>query len=85
MVEGRLDAEYADSREMYFEKPDIWTSGKEIREAKEDKTAAECVVFFRRYDEMGMPYGFWGDNPNPCVEIVEALAPLRDIYKPRLI
>lgn len=85
MAEGRTNAKYADHREIYFSKPGMWATGKEIRETLEDKEAINAVVFFRRYDEMGLPYGPWGMNPNLCVEVVEALAPLRDTYKPRLM
>lgn len=85
MAEERLDIDYAEGRSVYFDKPKMWATGKEIREAKEDIAAAQAVNFFRRYDEMGLPFGPWGLSPNPQVEIVEALAPLRDIYRPRML
>lgn len=85
MAEGRLDSDYDDNREIYLDKPEIWTSGKEIREVKENKKAVDAVLFFRRYSEMGNPFGPWAHSPNPVVEIIEALSPLRDIYKPRLM
>lgn len=85
MAEGRLENDYADERSVYLDKPGIWTTGKEIREAINDYEAVSAVRFFRRYDEMGMPFGSWGNTPNPVIETIEALAPLRDKYKPRLI
>ena len=84
MAEGRLENDYDDGRDIYLEKPDIWTTGREIKEVKQNKKAVDAVVFFRRYDEMGLPYGPWASSPNPVIEIIEALAPMRDIYKPRL-
>ena len=85
MAEGRLSSTYADDRAIYLDKPDIWTTGKEIRETLNDHDAQSAVRFFKRYCEMGMPFGTWGDAPNPVIATIEALAPLRDKYKPRLM
>lgn len=85
MAEGRLENDYDDGRDIYLEKAEIWTTGKQIREVRGNKNAVDAVVFFRRYDEMGLPFGPWATTPNPVIEIIEALAPLRDRYKPRLM
>lgn len=86
MAEGRLETEYPDDRSVYLEKPDLWFTGKEMKESKKDKEALSALRFFKTYVECGFPYGpAWASNPNICVEIVELLTPMKNIYQPRLM
>ncbi len=85
MAEGRLEANYQDERSVHLDKPDLWFTGKEMKEALKDKDAISAVRFFRTFSDCGFPYGSaWAYNPNMCVEIVEMLMPLKNIYQPRL-
>ena len=49
-----------------------------------DEDAASAVSFFARWKRMGFPYGPWGENPNPLVEVVDLLEPLDRLYNPPL-
>ena len=48
-----------------------------------DKDALSTVRFYQRYKLMGMP-DKWGDCPNRLVVVVELLAPLDELYHPRM-
>lgn len=80
----RRDADYADERNVYIEKLEMWTTGKEIREARADKDARALIVYFQRTHRYGLPYHDkgWGEMPLPLVEVLDALTSVHDTYIP---
>lgn len=48
-----------------------------------DSDLVSAVIFFIRYQRMGMPYQGWGTTPNVLVEIVDTLEPLDRLYHPK--
>lgn len=59
-----------------------WVRVHEIPGIMADEDAAAAVSFFARWKRMGFPYGPWGENPNPLVEVVDLLEPLDRFYTP---
>ena len=73
-MEGRLKIDYAPERDIYLDKIDRWTTGAEIRKAKENKEANRMLLFFSRYRRYGLPSNEgWGNYPNPLIEMIDAL------------
>ena len=63
----------------------IWLKASAIKEILNDDECYRAIHLFQRYQLMGLPYGFWGNNPNKLVELVELLMPLDQHYHPRII
>ena len=87
MSEGYTD-EYKPSgpedRETML-KSGVWVRVYDIPGILRNVDALSAILFFRRWQKMGLPYGPWGMNPNVLVEIVDLLEPLDRFYHPPLI
>ncbi len=85
MVEERLTTDYAPERDIYLDKVKRWTTGAEIRKAKENREAMRMVQFFSRWKRYGLPEGGgWGDYPAPLIEMLDALDVLHMVYFPQM-
>jgi len=58
----------------------VWT----IPDLMQNETAIQDVRAFRRFQRLGWPYGPWGNNPAPYVELIEAMMAVEEKYHPRL-
>lgn len=86
MCERRLDYTYKDDRDIYLDKIKKWTTGREIKEAKENEEARKLCLLFRRYKLLGFPLSCaWGDAPAPLIELIELLEPVHSSYFPKLL
>lgn len=83
MLEGRK-ADYDDDRELYIEKIELWTTGREIREAYSDVEADGAIRYFQRLSRYGMPYHDrgWGEMPLPLIEAMDYLGLVEEKYRP---
>ncbi len=76
-----MKIDYAPERDIYLEKPSRWTTGAEIRKAKENKEAYRIIQFFARWKRYGLPEGGgWGEYPAPLIEILDELDNLYTKY-----
>lgn len=58
----------------------VWT----IPDIMNDKTAIEDLKAFRRFQRIGWPYGPWGVNPAPYVDLIESMLAVEELYRPRV-
>lgn len=63
-------------------KTGAWVKVYDIPAVMSNEEAGKAVDFFFKWIRMGFPYGPWGENPNPLVEIVDLLDPLERFYNP---
>ncbi len=79
-----MTTEYAPERDIYLDKIGRWTTGAEIKKAKENKEAIRSISFFSRYKRYGLPYSSvaWGESPAPMVEMLDNLDAMHNIYFP---
>ena len=61
-----------------------WVNVWDIPEYFKDQEAIEDLKAFRRFQRFGWPYGPWGMNPAPYVDLMESLATVDEIYHPRI-
>jgi hypothetical protein len=85
IVEKRLEADYAPERDIYLDKIQRWTTGAEIRKAKENREALRILSFFSRYKRYGLPFSnkAWGDCSAPLIEMLDALDEAHMVFFPR--
>lgn len=62
-----------------------WVNVWDIPKLFADREAIETVRSFRRFQRLGWPYGPWGCNPAPYVELMETLMAVDEIYHPRMV
>lgn len=60
-----------------------WVRVHGIPELFKDRQAMEDVVAFRRFQRLGWPYGPWGLNPAPYVDLMDTLMRIDEVYHPR--
>jgi len=58
----------------------VWT----IPDIFKDNTAVQDLLAFRRFQRLGWPYGPWGINPAPYVDLMEAMMAVDEKYHPRV-
>lgn len=61
-----------------------WVKVYDIPGILNDADARRAIYFYSRFKRMGMPYGPWGINPYPLVQVVDLLEPLDAFYHPQL-
>lgn len=49
-----------------------------------NEQALRDVIAFRQYQRLGWPYGPWGINPAPYVELMDSMQEVEDQYHPRV-
>lgn len=62
-----------------------WVNVWDIPKLFADREAIEAVKSFRRFQRLGWPYGPWGINPAPYVDLMETLMAVDEIYHPRIV
>lgn len=60
-----------------------WVKVWDIPKMFEDREAMESIMEFRRFQRLGWPYGPWGLNPAPYVDLMDTLMRVDEIYHPR--
>lgn len=66
-------------------KTGVWLRVHDIPGILHSEDALSALHFYRRWKEMGMPYGPWGENPEKLCQIVDILRPLDKFYFPEVI
>lgn len=61
-----------------------WVNVWDIPALFQDQEAIRDIIAFRRFQRFGWPYGPWGMNPAPYVELMEALSKVEEVYHPRM-
>ena len=62
-----------------------WVRVWDIPGLLNNQEALQDVLAFRRFQRLGWPYGPWGMNPAPYVELMEALMVVDARYHPRTV
>lgn len=65
-------------------KSGVWVRVHDIPCLLRDADALSAISFFSMWQRLGMPYGPWGENPYPLVEVVDLLEPWDRFYHPPL-
>ena len=87
LIDEGYTAEYEPSGEPDREvelKTKQWVNVWDIPKLFQDQEAIHTIVAFRRFQRFGWPYGPWGENPAPYVDLMEALSKVDEVYHPRM-
>lgn len=60
-----------------------WINVWDIPGILHDEQAFRDVLEFRRFQRFGWPYGPWGLNPAPYVELMSEMTVVEEKYHPR--
>ena len=72
-------------REVELKKAGLWINVWEIPDIMKDQTAIQDLIAFRRFQRLGWPYGPWGMNPAPYVEMIDTLLAIEEKYHPKVV
>lgn len=61
-----------------------WVKVWDIPALFKDHEARQAIIAFRRFQRLGWPYGPWGMNPAPYVDLMETLMAVDERYHPRI-